>query len=182
VGVGDHLGCARGHRHGALRGDLGVVEEGDDVDRPAHEPAAVSAIDAQEVGQRDARKGEGVLRDDVEALAGEHVVEQLVRGGGERGFGPRPDGLAQAGVEHRAQPVVVAALRADDPRSAATHRLDRARRRAIGEAVHAVVGEAWVGQEREDVVIGEDEPLAPGGFEHDRLVIAMACVVHAAKI
>jgi hypothetical protein len=122
------LACARGHRHRALRGDLGVVEEGDDVDRPPHEPAAVGAIDAQEVGQRDARKGEGVLRDDVEALAGEQVVEQLVRGGGEGAFGPAPDGLAQAGVEHRAQPVVVAALRADDP---------RARRRTASTALGA---------------------------------------------
>ena len=126
--------------------------------------------------------GEGVVGDDVEALAGEQIVEQLVRRGRDGALGTAPDGFAQAGVEHRAQPVVVAALRADDPRRVATHHLHRARRRAVDEAVHAVVGEARVGQAGEDVVVGEDEPLARRGVEHDGLVPAMACVVHATEI
>ena len=182
VGVGHHLGRARGHRLCRLRGDLGVVEEGDEVDRPAHEQAAVIAIDTEEVRQRNAAVGEGVVGDDVEALAGEQVVEQLVRRGLDGALGTAPDGLAQAGVQHRAQPVVVAALRADEPRSAATHRLDRARSRPVGEAVHAVVGKARIGQAREDVVVGEDEPLARRGVELDGLVLAMACVPHPREI
>jgi hypothetical protein len=138
--------------------------------------------DAQEVGQGEAGVGEGVVGDDVEALAGEQVVEQLVRRGRAGGLGAASDGLAQARVEHRAQPVVVAALRADDPRGMATHRLDRTRRRTVGEAVHAVVGQPRVGQASEHVVVGEDEPLAHGGVGHDGLVLAMAWVAHAPEI
>jgi hypothetical protein len=104
--------------------------------------------------------GIGVVGDDVEALAGEQVVEQFVRRARAGGLGPAPDSLAQPGVERRAQPVVVAARRADDPRGVAADLLDGARRRAVGEAVHAVAGQPRVRQAREDVVVGEDEPLA----------------------
>jgi hypothetical protein len=64
----------------------------------------------------------------------------------------------------------------------ATHRLQRARRRAVGEAVHAIVGQARVREAREDVLIREDEPLAGPRVERDRLVPAMAYVVHATEI
>jgi len=51
-----------------------------------------------------------------------------------------------------------------------------------GPRADAVVGEARIGQAREDVVVGEDEPLARRGVELDGLVLAMACVPHPREI
>ena len=64
----------------------------------------MSALDAQEVGQRHAAEGEGVVGDDVEALAGQQLVEQLVRRGRDGALGAAPDGFAQAGAQHGAVP------------------------------------------------------------------------------
>jgi hypothetical protein len=182
VRVGDHLGRGARHPLGAVGGDLDIVEERHELERPGDELVAVAAIDAQEVGEDGPGQREGVVHRGVEALALDEVVQEAVRGVGHRLPGPRCP--TQPRVQDPAHPLVVAAfVGADQPRRVARDGRDRARRRAVGEAAHAVVAQARVvGERGVDLVVAEDEPLAEHRVVDDGVLTGRSFELHRPEI
>jgi hypothetical protein len=180
--VAGHLGRGARHPLGPALGGRDVVEELDEMSCPAHEAVAVVAVDAEDVGQHAAAQREGVLAGDVERSLLEEAIEQLVGRERDGALGGGARSAAQPGVDDRPQPAVVGSVAADEPRGVAAHRLDHARRRPVGEAQHAIGGQAGVGQTRAQVLIQEGEPLADRRVEDDRFALARVGDVHRAKM